>query len=223
MKRSTERILTTHTGSLPRPDDLLAMLEAKESGRLPTPLPSTLACAPPWPRWCRGNAETAASPWSTTASRARLTTPQLHQGAPHRLRGRDHADAALARGEAVPRASGPSAAPGSARPSSAARPAPARSSGRTSPRSSATSPTFRSERQAHGRHRFLPHRRLSRPGRALLGNTLLPLDEAYLRALGAAMKREYDAIAAAGFIVQVDCPDSLRAGTTCSTPRAASS
>src|SRR6516162_9196833 len=28
MKRSTERILTTHTGSLPRPDDLLAALEA---------------------------------------------------------------------------------------------------------------------------------------------------------------------------------------------------
>jgi 5-methyltetrahydropteroyltriglutamate--homocysteine methyltransferase len=33
MKRSTERILTTHTGSLPRPDDLVAMLYAKESGK----------------------------------------------------------------------------------------------------------------------------------------------------------------------------------------------
>src|SRR5690348_10495207 len=30
MRRSTDRILTTHTGSLPRPDDLLAMLRAKE-------------------------------------------------------------------------------------------------------------------------------------------------------------------------------------------------
>ncbi|HEY8477992.1 MAG TPA: cobalamin-independent methionine synthase II family protein [Chloroflexota bacterium] len=30
MKRSTERILTTHTGSLPRPDDLTAMLHARE-------------------------------------------------------------------------------------------------------------------------------------------------------------------------------------------------
>ena len=28
MKRSTERILTTHTGSLPRPPDLSATLEA---------------------------------------------------------------------------------------------------------------------------------------------------------------------------------------------------
>lgn len=33
MKRSTERILTTHAGSLPRPDDLREMLIAKEEGR----------------------------------------------------------------------------------------------------------------------------------------------------------------------------------------------
>jgi 5-methyltetrahydropteroyltriglutamate--homocysteine methyltransferase len=32
MKRSTRRILTTHTGSLPRPQDLLAIMIAKESG-----------------------------------------------------------------------------------------------------------------------------------------------------------------------------------------------
>ena len=32
MMRSTERFLTTHTGSLPRPDDLIQMMYAKESG-----------------------------------------------------------------------------------------------------------------------------------------------------------------------------------------------
>jgi 5-methyltetrahydropteroyltriglutamate--homocysteine methyltransferase len=32
MKRSTERILTTHTGSLPRPADLLPLIQAMESG-----------------------------------------------------------------------------------------------------------------------------------------------------------------------------------------------
>jgi 5-methyltetrahydropteroyltriglutamate--homocysteine methyltransferase len=32
MKRSNERILTTHVGSLPRPADLLAMIQAKEQG-----------------------------------------------------------------------------------------------------------------------------------------------------------------------------------------------
>ena len=35
MKRSTDRILTTHTGSLPRPMDLAAMLEGLESGKTP--------------------------------------------------------------------------------------------------------------------------------------------------------------------------------------------
>ncbi len=32
MKRSTQRFLTTHTGSLPRPDDLIRMMYAKEEG-----------------------------------------------------------------------------------------------------------------------------------------------------------------------------------------------
>ena len=35
MQCSTERILTTHTGSLPRPMDLAVMLEAKDAGTLP--------------------------------------------------------------------------------------------------------------------------------------------------------------------------------------------
>jgi len=34
VKRSTDRILTTHTGSLPRPKDLLALLQEREEGRL---------------------------------------------------------------------------------------------------------------------------------------------------------------------------------------------
>src|SRR6516165_10906110 len=33
MRLSTDRILTTHVGSLPRPPDLLALLEAREHGR----------------------------------------------------------------------------------------------------------------------------------------------------------------------------------------------
>ena len=37
MNRSSERILTTHTGSLPRPDALLAMLMDKEAGRARLP------------------------------------------------------------------------------------------------------------------------------------------------------------------------------------------
>ena len=33
MQKSSERILTTHVGSLPRPSDLLEILEAREEGR----------------------------------------------------------------------------------------------------------------------------------------------------------------------------------------------
>src|ERR1041385_8746302 len=32
MRRSTDRILTTHAGSLPRPDDLIRMMFAREEG-----------------------------------------------------------------------------------------------------------------------------------------------------------------------------------------------
>src|ERR1700746_1424248 len=32
MKRSTERFLTTHTGSLPRPEELIRVMYAKEEG-----------------------------------------------------------------------------------------------------------------------------------------------------------------------------------------------
>ena len=37
MKLSTDRILTTHTGSLPRATDLTTILEALDSGRIPDP------------------------------------------------------------------------------------------------------------------------------------------------------------------------------------------
>ena len=47
MKRSTDRILTTHTGSLPRPKDLLRLLQDHEEGRLSaeTRLPSRTRAA----------------------------------------------------------------------------------------------------------------------------------------------------------------------------------
>ena len=37
MQRSSDRILTTHTGSLPRAHDLTTTLEALDSGRMPDP------------------------------------------------------------------------------------------------------------------------------------------------------------------------------------------
>ena len=42
MQHSTDRFLTTHTGSLPRPDDLVRMMYAKEEG-VPVDAPSLAA------------------------------------------------------------------------------------------------------------------------------------------------------------------------------------
>jgi 5-methyltetrahydropteroyltriglutamate--homocysteine methyltransferase len=42
---------------------------------------------------------------------------------------------------------------------------------------------------------------------AFLANEYYPTDEEYIYALADAMKPEYDAIAAAGIVLQVDCPD----------------
>src|SRR5689334_24614233 len=42
MQRSTDRFLTTHTGSLPRPDDLVRMMYAKEEG-VPVDAPALAA------------------------------------------------------------------------------------------------------------------------------------------------------------------------------------
>ena len=52
MQRSTDRILTTHAGSLARPADLLAMVRAKGRPALrPRGLCSAGAHRRGWPRW----------------------------------------------------------------------------------------------------------------------------------------------------------------------------
>ena len=52
MQRSTDRILTTHAGSLARPADLLAMVRAKVPASPTTTRPLQRGCAPPWlVRW----------------------------------------------------------------------------------------------------------------------------------------------------------------------------
>ncbi len=45
-------------------------------------------------------------------------------------------------------------------------------------------------------------------------NAFYPTHEAYAEAVGAAMKEEYEAIAAAGFVLQLDCPDLAMARHT---------
>ena len=56
MQRSTDRILTTHTGSLPRPADLVALLNAKELGE-PYDTAAFRRPRPPRHRGGRGEAD----------------------------------------------------------------------------------------------------------------------------------------------------------------------
>ena len=56
MNRSLERILTTHTGSLPRPDDLVRMMFAQEEGIPVDRARSPRASAPRWRRWSASRA-----------------------------------------------------------------------------------------------------------------------------------------------------------------------
>jgi hypothetical protein len=76
MKLSTDRILTTHVGSLPRPPDLLAMLEARETGQGfdEAAFEARLARAV---REIVEQQVAAASIASATASRARSPTPSM--------------------------------------------------------------------------------------------------------------------------------------------------
>ncbi len=60
MKRSTERFLTTHAGSLPRPDDLVRMMYAREEG---VPVDDAALAA----RIRSAVEDAPASTWSTTA------------------------------------------------------------------------------------------------------------------------------------------------------------
>src|SRR5690606_39209650 len=53
-------------------------------------------------------------------------------------------------------------------------------------------------------------------------NRFYPSHEAYVEAIAAAMREEYEAIVAAGFLLQLDCPDLAAARRTHAGPRAGS-
>jgi len=76
MKRSTDRILATHAGALPRPDDLKDMVFAKARGERTTRTCLHAVCAKALPTWCAVRS-TAAWISSTTARSARPTSPTI--------------------------------------------------------------------------------------------------------------------------------------------------
>ena len=99
MKRSTERILTTHAGRLPNPDNIAAILQARADGDQATfdqlvRLASLTACASRWNSATTSTAtasfgKRATSTTTTAVSPALKCSPSnpvraLHPGAPAR-------------------------------------------------------------------------------------------------------------------------------------------
>ena len=204
MQRSTDRILTTHTGSLPRPDELTRAMFAKEEGvpvdaaALAAGIRSAVATV------VRRQAEIGldiindgefSKPSYATYVKDRLAG---FEGASHPLQYRDLVDF-----------------PGMARrvfgdPGRARRKTPAC----TGPVALRDPEAARADvanlqavfPQVRAREGFLT---AASPGVISLffHNDHYPSHEAYLFAIAEAMKHEYEAVAGAGFVLQVDCPD----------------
>ena len=194
MKRSTERILTTHTGSLPRPADLVELLQAQEAGaRRPTPS----AFAARVRRRGRGRAAADRDGHRRRQRRRAGQARLLHvrQGPAHRLR----------RAEPGARPSGPRrgtsrstgrAAPGARARPSRGPPATARSSGRTSRAVQRDIANLQAAAAAVRGHRGV-HDAPPRPASIVdlpRATSYYPSREAYLDALADVMKDEYEAI-----------------------------
>ena len=201
MKRSADRILTTHTGSLPRPADLTTTLEALDAGRDPDPSAFAARVRRAVADVVRQQVEAGVDIVNdgeqgkvgySTYVRHRLTGFGGQAGVPRRA---DWADF-------------PAAAARSERPSAISRPA-------------CNGPIEWKDRGAVNRDidNFRAGLQGVQPAEAFmtaaspgviahfLHNEHYPSREAYLARLVDVMKEEYDAIHRAGFVLQIDCPD----------------
>jgi 5-methyltetrahydropteroyltriglutamate--homocysteine methyltransferase len=201
MKRSADRILTTHTGSLPRARDLTTMLEALDAGTTPDP---------------------AAFEARVRRAVADVVRQQVDAGVDivndgeqgkvgystyvrHRLTGFGGQAAVPTRADW---ADFPEAAARSERRSTISRPScngPIEWKDRTAVQKDVAN--FRAALEGvQATEAFMT---AASPGviAHFLRNEHYPSREAYLARLVDVMKEEYDAVHRAGFVLQVDCPD----------------
>jgi len=200
MKQSTDRILTTHTGSLPRPWDLITTLEALDAGTPPDP--------------GRFDARVGQAVAEVVRKQVAAGVDVVNDGEQgkvgystyvrHRLTGFEGSHRVLPRADW---ADFPEAMARQAR-TSVSRPA-------------CTGPIEWRDRTAVQKDVAALKAALggvqpsdvfmtaASPGviAHFLRNEYYPTREAYLARLTDVMKEEYDAIAGAGFVLQVDCPD----------------
>ncbi len=201
MKRSMDRILTTHTGSLPRPPDLTATLEAMDAGTAPDPAAFEARVREAVAEIVRrqvsagvdivNDGEQGKVGYSTYV-RHRLTGFEGQSVMPMRADWADFPEAAERLGRSL----------------AVARP-------------SCNGPINWKDRTAVLKDLATLRAALDRvepveafmtaasPGviAHFLRNEHYPTREAYLARLVEVMKDEYDAVHQAGFLLQVDCPD----------------
>jgi len=201
MKRSTERILTTHTGSLPRPDDLRALLETLDGG---APLDAAAF-----------DARVRRAVTDIVRKQVEAGLDVVNDGEQgkvgystyvrHRLTGFGGQSGPGTRADW---ADFPEAAARAERRSTVSRPAcngPIDWKDRTAVAKDVENLKL-ALKEAQPTEAFLT---AASPGviAHFLKNEHYPSREAYLGRLVDVMKEEYDAIYRAGFVLQVDCPD----------------
>lgn len=204
MKRSTERILTTHTGSLPRPDDLIRMMFAREEG-VPVDAAALAAriraaVAEVVGRQVQAGIDVVNDGEMSKPSYATYIKDRLSGfgGASHPLEYRDLVDF-----------------PGMARrvfgdPGRARRKTPA-CDGPISVRDplAAQADTDNLRAALAGTSTTDAFMSAASPGVISLffRNDHYASQEAYLAAIAEAMRHEYETVVKAGFVLQIDCPD----------------
>jgi 5-methyltetrahydropteroyltriglutamate--homocysteine methyltransferase len=201
VKRSTERILTTHTGSLPRPPDLTAMLESMDGGSALDPAAFDGRVRRAVADIVRQQVEAGVDIVNdgeqgkvgySTYVRHRLTGFGGESGVPSRADWADFPEAA-ARAE---------------RRSAVSRPA-CDGPIEWQDRGAVQKDVANLRAALEGVRPTEAFMTAASPGviAHFLRNEYYPSREAYLARLVDVMKEEYDAIHRAGFVLQVDCPD----------------
>jgi 5-methyltetrahydropteroyltriglutamate--homocysteine methyltransferase len=206
MKRSSERILTTHTGSLPRPEDLLTMLQQKESGqafdaaRLTSRIRSAVA------EIVRKQTSTGVD----IVNDGEMGKPSYSTYVKDRLSGFEGSEKSTSLRASDLAEFRNFARRGASETGVAVLKRPA-CTGLISYHDGGGVQADLDNLQAavsaaNPTETFMT---AASPGVVtfFLSNKYYPTHEAYLAALADAMRNEYDAICAAGFVLQVDCPD----------------
>ena len=208
MKRSTAAILTTHTGSLPRPADLLPLLRQKDYGELHDPVALAACVKSAVTATVRRQIDTGIA----IVNDGEMSKPSYATYVKDRMSGFEGSERSL-----PIRGADFLEFPDFARASAGGM----GTAGVHMKRPACTGPIAYRDQDAlrvdldnlksalAGSNPAESFMSAASPGVVtfFLSNKYYPSHEAYLRAIAEAMRTEYEAICAAGFVLQVDCPD----------------